>query len=63
MERDDIVNIDSLICVESTAYFIQITAVSNRDCRLLFRNSATLSPALPPTHTHTAPIPPTTSLF
>ena len=54
MEWDAIVNIDSLICIESTAYFIQITAVSNRDCRLLFRNSAYLSPAPPPAHTHTA---------
>jgi hypothetical protein len=44
----------SLICVESTGYFIQITAASNRDCRLLFRNSAYLSPALPPAHTYTA---------
>ena len=44
----------SLICVESTAYFIHITAVSNHDCLLLFHNSAYLSPALPPALTHTA---------
>ena len=45
----------SLISVESTAHFFQITAVSNRACRLLFRNGAYLSPALPPAHTHSAP--------
>ena len=35
----------SLICVESTAHLFQITAVSNRSCPLLFRNS---DPARPP---------------